>query len=430
MEKSIRSENLIFIVAKQNKNSITYYCILIIERAHFYGGHNYKNLILKKLPTISNDYRINVHELSDIKTTLTELTQMLNVVTLVQILSNGVNGKDIFINYELAVKGDNFIDLILNNTSNFQSKYLSRIKLAIIRDRFSSYFQSNSEIHLQMINDLNKQQLIFNRVKEMQYKLNTPIFNNWIKHNHLEFSKINRDIILKEFNLDLQRYYSLLCLTHILILREGLFVLKDKSQSLHISGRPRTGKSSLINKIIAIFGADIFYFVGASNIIDFTNYEPAHRPILVFDDNLGKESEKYLKSPEYYTFLKKALGSDRSFFATRKYKESVKVFPLPAIILSNYSYLFIKDPAIKSRLKVVNFTSTNPIYWSNLRDENFKKIIFYARIEVACYYSQSDKRDNSLNCWTNNLHYSSYDSWKRIKLTKYQVDKNIFKIKT
>ena len=178
MEKSIRSENLIFIVAKQNKNSITYYCILTIERAHFYGGHNYKDLILKKLPTISNDYRINVHELSDIKTTLTELTQMLNVVTLVQILSNGVNGKDIFINYELAVKGDNFIDLILNNTSNFQNKYLSRIKLAILRDRFSSYFQSNSEIHLQMINDLNKQQLIFNRVKEMQYKLNTPIFNN------------------------------------------------------------------------------------------------------------------------------------------------------------------------------------------------------------------------------------------------------------
>merc|ERR1712173_407826 len=131
-----------------------------------------QGLNFEKVEQISNNYSIDVYELSDIKTTLTELTQILNVVTLVQILSNGVSGKDVFINYELAVKGDNFIEFILNNTSSFQSKYLSIIKLAILRDRFSSYFQSNSDIHLQIINDLNKQQLIFNRVKEMQYKLN------------------------------------------------------------------------------------------------------------------------------------------------------------------------------------------------------------------------------------------------------------------
>ena len=69
MEKSIRSENLIFITVKQNKNSIIYYCILTIEIAHFYGSHNYKDLILKKLDTISNNYSIDVYELSDIKTT-------------------------------------------------------------------------------------------------------------------------------------------------------------------------------------------------------------------------------------------------------------------------------------------------------------------------------------------------------------------------
>ena len=429
LENFSKSESLIFIIIKQTKNFVIYYSILRVERAHFYGSHNYRDLISKKLAAISNNYDINVNELNDIKRILTDLTQIVNVTTLVQIFSNGVGGKDVFINYELAVKGENFIDFILNNTSNFQSKYLSRIKLVIIRNRFSSYFQSNSDTHIQIINDLNKQQLIFNRIKEIQHKLNTPILNNWIKHNHLEFSKINRDNLLKEFNLDLQRYYSLLCLTHILILREGLFDLKDKSQSLHISGRPRTGKSSLINKIISIFGSDIFYFVGARNIIDFTNYEPTHRPVLIFDDNLGKESRKYLKLPEHYTFLKKALGSDRRFFAIRKYKESVQVCPLPAVILSNYSYLFIRDSAIKSRLKVVNFSRTNPIFWSNLRDENFKKIIFYTSIEVACYYSQSDKRATSLNCWTTNLHYGSYNSWKRIKLLKYQVDKNIFRIK-
>ena len=178
LENFSKSESLIFIIIKQTKNFVIYYSILRVERAHFYGSHNYRDLISKKLAAISNNYDINVNELNDIKRILTDLTQIVNVTTLVQIFSNGVGGKDVFINYELAVKGENFIDFILNNTSNFQSKYLSRIKLVIIRNRFSSYFQSNSDTHIQIINDLNKQQLIFNRIKEIQHKLNTPILNN------------------------------------------------------------------------------------------------------------------------------------------------------------------------------------------------------------------------------------------------------------
>ena len=178
LENSSKSESLIFIIIKQTKNSVIYYSILRVERAHFYGSHNYRDLISKKLASISNNYDINVNELNDIKRILTDLTQIVNVATLVQIFSNGVSGKVEFINYELAVKGENFIDFILNNTSNFQSKYLSRIKLVIIRNRFSNYFQSNSDTHVQIINDLNKQQLIFNRIKEIQHKLNTPILNN------------------------------------------------------------------------------------------------------------------------------------------------------------------------------------------------------------------------------------------------------------
>ena len=424
-----RPNNYIIIVKKGSKRFIVYHCVIRVARAQFYGSHWYKNFISRKLSRISNNCSVEVLEINNIKESVTELTQIVNVASLVQILTRGVNNKNIFINNELVVKGIYFVDFILDNTSKSQNKYLINLKLIVISRRFPDFYQSNSEIHILIINDLNKQQLIFRRVKEMQYKINTPILNNWLEHKHLEFSKINRNSVIKDYKLDLERYYSLLCLVHILIIREDLFTLTDKSQSLHISGKPSTGKSSLINKIISIFGSEIFYFVNARRMIDFTNYEPAHRPILVFDDNLGKERSKYIKIPEHYTFLKKSLGSDRRFFAIRKYKEAVQVYPLPAIILSNYSYLFIRDAALKSRLKVVNFSETSPIYWANLKNEDFKKIIYYASIEVACYYRQSSKEDMSLNFWSMNLNYGNFYSWKTIKPFKYYVDNSIFKSK-
>merc|ERR1712001_626360 len=138
----------------------------------------YKNFISRKLLRISNNCSVKVLEINNIKESVTELTQIVNVASLVQILTRGVNNKNTFINNELVVKGIYFVDFILDNTNKSQNKYLINLKLIVISSRFPDFYQSNSEIHILIINDLNKQQLIFRRVKEMQYKINTPILNN------------------------------------------------------------------------------------------------------------------------------------------------------------------------------------------------------------------------------------------------------------
>ena len=77
LENSSKSESLIFIIIKQTKNSVIYYSILRVERAHFYGSHNYRDLISKKLASISNNYDINVNELNDIKRILTDFVFLI-----------------------------------------------------------------------------------------------------------------------------------------------------------------------------------------------------------------------------------------------------------------------------------------------------------------------------------------------------------------
>lgn len=141
-----------------------------------------------------------------------------------------------------------------------------------------------------------------------------------------------------------------------LIVRENLLIRGDKGfivkgKALLLTGKPNTGKTSLLTKLSEVFNRDKrFYFVG-SRPNDFRGYRVHNNPVIVWDDVFKLDGTTRWNN---YNILK--LLAHESVSVDVKYRRPVKTVPSYNIILSNHVKIYweIENMAIKVRIKHVH----------------------------------------------------------------------------
>ena len=343
----------ILIVREEHGSNIDYHFHCLIISVRGLSKNTYISLFRNLFPLFVGR-TIDIQGVKSVIKTIDYLFKNVLVKELMLCLSGGV--RDIIycsnLPFFLEKSRDFFYILV-----SFKIISFSTLHRFLLRDAKRYCLGVKRKSIIQTCWDLSRSFLKFPLVTEEIKKIDAPSIYDFFS-------------IVRQYNLQWVHLRVLTRILFFILIKEGVIDQPVKSKNLFIVGDPNTGKTSLLYKIIEVFNNyTIFHFVG-TRVNDFSGFQPALKPIIVFDDALKRFP--YFNWRE--NLLLKVLGHE-PVSVDVKYGFLVEIPPRNCIIISNDGKLFENYWNLEARVIYCDFGDQHA-NWSKIRNDDFKKLVF------------------------------------------------------